>query len=82
VATFIKKDGSPLPAVELRIVRPKPTHEGIVGVVENFEISHDHGTRLHRCRMSLLITDLSLAESGGFSPSIFTGAKVEVRLVR
>jgi hypothetical protein len=82
VATFIKKDGSPLPAVELRIVRPKPTHEGIVGYIENFEIDHDHLTMEKRCRISLRVNQVQLAQAGGFAPSIFTGAKVEIRLVR
>lgn len=81
MATFVKKDDTTVTQVELRIVRPKPTNEGIIGYIENFEIDHRDVTMDKRCRMSIRITNLELAEASGFAPTVFVGAKVEIRLV-
>lgn len=84
MATFVKKDGSPIGQVKLPPRLPPPSDHGVIGYLENFEIDHDYVGMTRRVRLSMRVNELEVrqAESVMSLLGMATGSKVEVRLVR
>lgn len=82
MATFVKKDGTPVSQIVAPRRLPEPDENGLVGFIENFEIEHDHSTMERRIRLSLRVNEHEVAKAGGLMPLIATGQRVQIKMVR
>jgi hypothetical protein len=77
MAKFVRPDGK---MVGGRL-RKREGSGSIVGWIDEFETNYDEVTQDHKVILTMTISEAEVAKAGGFSPTLFHGSKVEIRVL-